>query len=104
MLTLPALMLMGIPADVANATNRVGVLMQSVTSVKGFDSRGFLDRRALWSLLFIAGFGAVLGSFLASVLPVWILKPLLLITMVTMALLMLVKPEVVEVPEGSIIR
>ena len=104
MLTLPALMLMGMPADVANATNRVGVLMQSVTSVKGFDSRGFLDRHALWSLLLITGFGAVLGSLLASVLPVWILKPLLLITMVTMALVMLVKPEVVEVPEGIIPR
>ena len=27
MITLPALMLLGMPADVANATNRIGVLM-----------------------------------------------------------------------------
>lgn len=35
-LTLPSLMVMGMPAEVANATNRVAVLMQSVTALFGF--------------------------------------------------------------------
>ncbi len=104
MITLPALMIMGMPADVANATNRVGVLMQSVTSVKGFDSQGYLDRRSLWVLLLITGFGALGGAVLASVLPVWILKPVLLITMIIMALIMLIRPEVVVPPDGTIPR
>ena len=93
MITLPALMIMGMPADVANATNRIGVLMQSVTRVNGFDSKGFLDRQALWSLRLITGVGAIAGSILASILPVWILKPLLLGTMIIMALIMLVSSE-----------
>jgi uncharacterized membrane protein YfcA len=39
-LTIPALMLLGIPADIANATNRVGVLMQAVEGVRGFNRHG----------------------------------------------------------------
>ena len=104
MITLPALMMMGMPADVANATNRVGVLMQSVTSVKGFDNHGLLDRQALRSLLLITGLGALAGSMLASVLPVFILKPVLLGTMIIMALVMLIRPETVVPPDGTIPR
>ncbi|MEC8429286.1 MAG: TSUP family transporter, partial [Pseudomonadota bacterium] len=36
-LTLPALMMMGLPADIANATNRVGVLLQCLVGLRGFD-------------------------------------------------------------------
>jgi len=104
MITLPALMMMGMPADVANATNRVGVLMQSVTSVKGFDSQGMLDRQALLSLLVVTGVGALAGSVLASFLPVWILKPVLLGTMLAMALVMLIRPETLAPPDGTLPR
>ncbi|WP_156504335.1 TSUP family transporter, partial [Oleiphilus sp. HI0066] len=31
-LTIPALMVMGLPADIANATNRVSVFFQSLTA------------------------------------------------------------------------
>ena len=44
-LTIPALMVMGLPADIANATNRVGVLLQSVAGVRGFHRHGKLDPR-----------------------------------------------------------
>ena len=102
MITLPALMIMGMPADVANATNRIGVLAQSVTSVQGFDNQGFLERQALWSLLVITGVGAIAGSMLASILPVWILKPVLLGTMIIMALIMLISSETLAPPNGTI--
>lgn len=101
MLTLPALMMLGMPADVANATNRVGVLMQSVTGVKGFDDQNRLDRGAIVPVLIPTVVGALAGSLLASYLPVWLLKPTLLGVMVTMALVMLVKPETVVPPEGT---
>ena len=104
MITLPALMMMGMPADVANATNRVGVLMQSITSVKGFDSQGMLDRHALLSLLVVTGVGALAGSVLASFLPVWILKPVLLGTMLAMALVMLIRPETLAPSDGTLPR
>ena len=101
MLTLPALMMMGMPADIANATNRVGVLMQSVTGVKGFDDQDRLDRSAVGSLLILTIAGALAGSLAASYLPVWLLKPVLLGSMVTMALVMLVRPDTIAPPEGT---
>jgi uncharacterized membrane protein YfcA len=101
MLTLPALMLLGMPADVANATNRVGVLMQSVTGAKGFKDQNRLDTGAIIPVLIPTVLGALVGSLLASYLPVWLLKPVLLGSMVTMALVMVVKPETVVPPDGA---
>jgi len=43
-LTLPALMMMGLPADVANATNRVGVFLQCLVGMRGFDKQGRLEK------------------------------------------------------------
>lgn len=101
MLTLPALMMLGMPADVANATNRVGVLMQSLTGVRGFDREGRLDAGAIMPVLIPTLAGSLVGALAASFLPVWVLKPTLLAAMVGMALVMLVFPSVVAPPEGT---
>ena len=82
MLTLPALMMLGIPADIANATNRVGVFLQSATAVRGFKHYDKLDSAAILPMLVPTVVGALVGSLLASYLPVSFLKPTLLITMV----------------------
>ena len=67
MLTLPALMMMGIPADLANGTNRLAVLAQSITGAKGFDQAGRLDRSALTGVLVPTIVGAAVGALCASV-------------------------------------
>ena len=36
-LTIPALMVLGLPADIANGTNRIAILLQSVVGVIGYD-------------------------------------------------------------------
>ncbi|HCA36312.1 MAG TPA: sulfite exporter TauE/SafE family protein, partial [Gammaproteobacteria bacterium] len=41
-LTLPMLMMLGLPADLANGTNRVAVLMQCVVGVAGYDKHNTL--------------------------------------------------------------
>ena len=46
MLTLPVMMMMGMPADIANGTNRVGVLFQSLTAMRGFDKENKLESTA----------------------------------------------------------
>ena len=101
MLTLPAMMMLGMPADVANGTNRVGVLMQSITGAKGFNDQDRLDRTAILPVLIPTVGGALAGSLLASFLPVWVLEPVLLGAMVVMALIMVIRPETVAPPEGT---
>lgn len=101
MLTLPVLMMMGMPADVANATNRVGVFLQSATAARGFKNYDRLDSSAILPMFVPTILGALAGALLASYLPVWLLKPTLLFSMVAMAIYMIVKPEGVAPPEGT---
>ena len=108
MLTLPALMMMGMPADLANGTNRVAVLAQSITGAKGFDQAGKLDRGALVGIIVPTVLGAGLGAAMASVLPNTWLKPILLTVMAIVALSLRVpsrtKPiESDKLPAGGVI-
>jgi len=101
MLTLPALMIFGMPADLANGTNRVGIFLQSVAGARGFHKKGKLAPSTIVPTLVPTLLGALAGSLLASYLPVSWLKPALLGTMLGMAVLMLVKPSAVAAPEGT---
>jgi uncharacterized membrane protein YfcA len=65
-LTLPILIFLGLPAGIANATNRVGVLLQNLTAVWSFDRDGVLDRQSiLWAAL-PSTVGSALGTWLAT--------------------------------------
>lgn len=99
-LTLPALMVMGLPADVANATNRVGVMMQSLVAMRGFISHGKMPTQDLPAILWPIGIGGLVGALSASFFPEAYLKPILLLTMISMSVVILVKPSTV-IPSTS---
>ena len=64
-LTLPLLIFLGLPAIEANGTNRVGVVMQSIAAIGGFQREGIIDWR--WTLI-VSGpalAGAALGAVAA---------------------------------------
>lgn len=100
-LTLPALMVTGMPADVANATNRVGVFLQSLVGAAGFKKHDQLDTQDIVPVLIPCIIGGVFGAGLASYITVDILKPLLLISILTVALIILMKPSVIAPPTGT---
>jgi uncharacterized membrane protein YfcA len=92
-LSLPALMMYGLPADIANATNRVSVLMQSVTAARGFYKHDKIEatsvKDSFWPLLV----GGLVGAVTASYLNVDLLKPLLLGTMIAVSLWVVFKSD-----------
>ena len=96
MLTLPVLMITGMPADVANGTNRLAVLAQSATGAVEFDRAGRLDRGAWLSVLGPTVLGAAIGALAAAFMPVTLLKPVLLSTMIVIAGLMVVNPSFMQ--------
>ena len=100
-LTLPALMVMGMPAEVANATNRVGVAIQGLTAVAGFRRHNKLDTDDTVPILVPSVIGGLLGAAAAAYAPSGWIKPLLLGTMLTMALVILVKPSMVAPEPGT---
>lgn len=64
-LTVAALMGAGLPADVANGTNRLGVLLQSGIAADQFRRADRLQAAAVWRLVPATCCGAVLGSWIS---------------------------------------
>lgn len=93
LVTLPALLLLGLPADVANATNRVGVLAQSMVAARGLgrDPRLAAVRKA-W-VLAPALAGSLVGAWIAARIPPDLLKPLLVGTLIVIACTLVWKPD-----------
>jgi uncharacterized protein len=65
LLTLPALLAFGLPAAEANATNRVGVLLQSVAGAARFRRDGVLSLDGLGPVLVPLILGAALGAWIS---------------------------------------
>ncbi len=64
-ITLPVLIFLGLPAGVANGTNRVAILFQNLGAVWGFNRHRVLDwSSTVWAAL-PAGAGALLGVAIA---------------------------------------
>ncbi|MDO4642275.1 MAG: sulfite exporter TauE/SafE family protein [Cardiobacteriaceae bacterium] len=99
---LPVMMMMGLPAQVANATNRVGILLQSIVGVRGFLKAGKLATHDLPGILTPTIIGGICGAIVAAFAPSFLIKPLLLGTMLAMAAIMLFVPSVVMPPKGTI--
>lgn len=68
-LTLSLLLLIGVPAPVANATNRVGVLTQSLAGLWGFHRHGVIDWAWALKVSVPVMAGAGLGAWLALAIP-----------------------------------
>lgn len=101
-LTLPALMVMGMPAEVANATNRVGVILQSLVALRGFHQADRLPSEDIGPILVPTLIGGLFGAGAAAFAPSGLLKPLLLGAMLSMTVIILIKPEVIAPPPGTV--
>lgn len=65
LLTLPLLIFLGLPGSVANGTNRVAVLVQNLSAVAGFRSKGFENLGYGLFLAVPAIIGAIVGARIA---------------------------------------
>ncbi|KYG82429.1 sulfite exporter TauE/SafE family protein [Roseivirga echinicomitans] len=65
LLALPVMIFLGLPPNVANATNRVAIVLQNIFAVLGFKSKGISAYPFNIWLGISAFFGAILGAFLA---------------------------------------
>jgi len=62
MLTVPLLVLLGLPGTVANGTNRIGILAQTVSATWSFEGAGVHALRPALPVLFPLGLGALVGA------------------------------------------
>lgn len=66
LLTIPALIFLGIPSTVANATNRIAVLLQSIVGAERFRRKGQLDLDVSRQAAVPGLLGAIGGAFIAA--------------------------------------
>ena len=93
LLTLPLLIFFGLPAGVANGTNRVAILLQNVVGAASYRQQGVLDERgALW-LSLPAILGAVIGAQIAVDLDEELLRRSIGAILVLMLGVILLRPE-----------
>ncbi|HXW08464.1 MAG TPA: sulfite exporter TauE/SafE family protein [Vicinamibacterales bacterium] len=83
-LTLPLLLFLGLPASVANGTNRVGVLAQNVSAVLGFHRHQALPLRWALGVSVPAVAGAALGVWAALLVPDVAFRRILSLVMLAM--------------------
>jgi len=91
-LTLPLMIFLGIPAGVANGTNRVALLFQNTGAVWGFRRHNVLDVRLAVRLAAPATVGAALGSWMALQVSDFAFQRVLAILMLLMTLWTLLRP------------
>jgi uncharacterized protein len=107
LLSLRALMLFGLPAGIANGTNRVPVLAQSLTAAQGFFVQNKLPRQAIVAASWPACAGALVGSVVASFVPDREMKFVLIGVLFLVAVLGLRKakrrPGAVELDDAGVV-
>ncbi len=94
MLTLPLLMFLGLPANVANGTNRIAILLQNIVGVNTFRKNKILDLKTDYKLLVPATIGAIVGSLVAVELNDAVMTKIIGGLMVLMLFVVVFKPEV----------
>ncbi|MFN8241583.1 MAG: sulfite exporter TauE/SafE family protein [Bacteroidales bacterium] len=93
LITLPLLMFIGLPANIANATNRVGILLQSAVGSAGFRQKDvFRFREGLW-LALPATAGSLIGAIAAVKINTRAMEIIIGILLFFMFFIVLYKPE-----------
>lgn len=92
-ITLALMVFLQVPIDIANASNRVGVLLQNIVATDTFRRKGLLDGRGGLIVSIPAVLGSFCGAAIASDLDKALLEKLFAVLMLLMVLLMFINPK-----------
>lgn len=93
LLILPLLIFIGLPATVANGTNRIGILLQSIVATRSFKQRKLFVWSEAVEYLIPASAGALVGASLAVSLSEHLMQRIIGGLLVFMFFVVLYKPE-----------
>ena len=92
-ISLSILMFLGLPANVANGTNRIALLIQNIAAVGNFKRQNVLDTKKGIKLAIPATLGSIGGAFVAVDLSKQIIEIAIGIVMIVMVFVLLYKPQ-----------
>lgn len=93
LLTLPLFMAFGLPAPVANGSNRIGILLQSLVGVLSFKKKNLLDKTAVLKIALPSVAGSIAGAMIATDINEKSMKTSIGILLLVMFFLILLKPN-----------
>ena len=93
-ISLAVLMMLGLPANVANGTNRIAVIFQNVTSVQAFGKMHLLPWRKATFLALPTIAGSVIGAWIAVDINEAFFRKAMAVIMLIMLFFVIVKPSV----------
>lgn len=93
LISLPLLIFLGLPATIANGTNRVAILLQSLVGAGSFYQQKILKPRSDWKVALPAMVGAVAGALLATDIDTKLLEKIIGGIMVVMLIIILFDPK-----------
>jgi len=93
LLTLPVLMALGLPPNMANGTNRIAIFLQNVVGVGRFHKEKVMDFPSGFKVGLPAALGAIAGAFIAVNLNDEAMKLAIAGVMILVFFLMLLKPN-----------
>jgi hypothetical protein len=93
LITLPVLIFLGLPATVANGTNRVGILLQNIVGLGGFHRQEMLDLKGTLILGMPAVVGSLVGAQIAVNMDETMMRRAIGLLMVVMLVVILVRPN-----------
>lgn len=96
--SLSLLLFFGVPADIANGTNRLGILLQNLTGTITFYRSGLLDIKNSLPLVVVATLGAIVGAWLATIIQVDFLERIVGGVMLVMLIIMLTRSKSKPLP------
>lgn len=92
-ISLSLFMFMGLPADVANGTNRIAVILQNLTSTTSFHKQKLLDSNKALALSIPTIIGSVIGAQLSVEIDEATFRKALGFVMLMMIYFIIVKPD-----------
>lgn len=96
LITLPVFIFLGLPPTIANGTNRISIVIQSLTGTLGYRSKGIFTFPFNLYLGIIAAFGAIIGAQIALVIDGRLFNKILAIIMVVVAGLLMLKSNTLK--------
>ena len=93
LISLPVLIFLGLPANVANGTNRVGILVQTIVALKSFQKQNMLDLRGGIMLALPAIVGGIIGAQIAVNLDEHMLRRVIGALMAVMLVFIIARPK-----------
>ncbi|MFH2036906.1 MAG: sulfite exporter TauE/SafE family protein [Candidatus Zixiibacteriota bacterium] len=93
LITLPLLIFLGLPANIANGTNRIAILLQGIVATRTFKKSNQIDITRGLILAIPAVLGSIVGAQIAVAVDEDILRKAIGVLMVVMLIVIFVRPK-----------